>query len=160
MRLLLKALSLTCLMLMTSVSWGADCVVNATQANFGNYNTQGNGNNRSGVVTISVSCVSTLPGVETVNYTLMINGGLSGNPVQRKMDSAGNALAYNLYSDAAMTQIWGDGAGGTSVVAGSMVLNQGRGSATVTHSAYGDIPPSQNAASGNYTDMLSVTLIY
>lgn len=160
--LLRNGLNVVLLMTVTSLSWAADCTVSATSANFGDYNTMGNAHNRSGIVTIVVFCSSTvlLQGNETVNYTLMINGGLSGNPGQRGMSNTGHMLSYNLYSDAALTQVWGDGAGGTFVVTGTMMLTPGRPTASAAHTAYGIIPYGQNVASGQFSDLLSVTLIY
>lgn len=149
------------LLLAASCSWAADCTVSATSANFGDYNAMANAHNRSGISTISVFCASTVPqGNETVNYTLIINGGLGGNIQQRSLSGGAGGLAYNLYSDAALTQLWGDGAGGSTVVTGSMMLTPGRPAASATHTAYGVIPPGQNAASGPFSDILSVTLIY
>lgn len=162
MNVLMKSfLNAALMMLAMSSSWAADCTVSATAANFGDYNVMANAHNRSGVGTISVFCVSTVPqGNEMVNYTLMISGGMSGNALQRRLGNGADGLIYNLYSDAALTQIWGDGAGGSVVVTGSMMLTTGRPTASVTHTAYGVIPPGQNGASGQFSDMLSVTLIY
>lgn len=149
------------LMLLASVSWAADCTVSATSANFGNYNSMAIAHNSSGIGAITVFCSSTIQqGNETVNYTLMINGGLSRNSLQRGMSDAQHTLGYNLYTDAALTQIWGDGAGGSVVVTGSMVLTQGRPTSSATHTVYGIIPAGQNVSAGQFSDTLSVTLIY
>jgi len=63
------------------------------------------------------------------------SGGFSPRQM-KKVD----LLNYNLYRDAAMTEIWGDGTGGTLAVT---YLHPG-GNAWVYSDIYGRIPPGQN----------------
>jgi spore coat protein U-like protein len=54
-------------------------------------------------------------------------------------------LAYNLYTDASYSRIWGDGTSSTHV-------QTGIGEFIV----YGRIPAQQNVKAGLYTDMVTV----
>ena len=51
-------------------------------------------------------------------FTITIGPGLSGNQFSRTLVSAGQPLRYNLYRDAARTQVWGDGTPPSFVVTG------------------------------------------
>lgn len=53
-------------------------------------------------------------------YNVSFSAGNSGNLHGRYMlDALGEKLTYNLYLDAAHTQIWGDGSQGTAVLTGA-----------------------------------------
>ena len=59
------------------------------------------------------------------------------------MTSGGNLLSYNIYTDAARANVWGDGTGGTVTIASST----GTGAAqNVT--VYGRVPTGQTGAAG------------
>ena len=72
----------------------------------------------------------------------------------RAMLSAGHALLYQLYLDAARTIVWGTGAAGTSVYGPAAPPN---GAATAVP-IYGRIPARQDVAAGAYADSIVVTL--
>jgi spore coat protein U-like protein len=79
--------------------------------------------------------------------------------------AAGTArLGYNVFSDAARSQVWGSGTGGTVIASGAMTVGpgvgNGGGSLSVTHTIYGRIPQLQDAAPGTYSDTLLVTLTF
>ena len=76
----------------------------------------------------------------------------SGTFVNRTLRSGGNVLNYNLYPDAANSQVWGDGTGGTY----QYVVNPGNSAVSLT--VYGTIPPGQDVGVGSYTDTVSVTM--
>ncbi|MBV8601700.1 MAG: spore coat protein U domain-containing protein [Candidatus Eremiobacteraeota bacterium] len=97
---------------------------------------------------ISYQCNKTPP------IRIRISAGNSGSYAQRKMRGPASDLGYNLYLDAANTQIWGDGTGGSSVYGPVEVNND----APVTVTMYGTIPPRQSAGAGSYTDVLVVTI--
>lgn len=59
----------------------------------------------------------------------------------------GENLGYNLYSDSAGTQIWGDGSGGSQAQASANPPNS-----TVTLAIYGRIPAGQDVSAGLYPD--------
>jgi spore coat protein U-like protein len=76
----------------------------------------------------------------------------AGTYAQRQMVMGAERLNYNLYRDAARTQIWGDG------TAPSVFLNRARRNTTYT--IYGRAPAGQWVAAGNYTDTITITLLY
>jgi spore coat protein U-like protein len=67
-----------------------------------------------------------------------------------------------VYADAARTQVFGTGSGGTVVAAGSMTVGPGvgNGTRTATHTVYGRMPALQDAPPGDYFDALVLTLTY
>jgi spore coat protein U-like protein len=73
----------------------------------------------------------------------------------RSMTGGGHMLDYNLYLDAARTQVWGDGTGGTGVYRGRP---QGRQPVSVP--VYGRLMPRQGVKGGLFTDRIVVTLVY
>jgi spore coat protein U-like protein len=83
---------------------------------------------------------------------VFLSSGSSGNAGQRTLISGASTLDYNLYSDAARTQIWGD-----IFTGGSLQVAQ---SGKSTLSVYGRIPPSQNVAAGTYSDTVTVTFLF
>ncbi len=149
------------LLIVAPAARAADCTVNATPVNFGHYDPLSSASNHSGVASVTVSCRSTIPqGNERVSYSLLISSGLGGTYQPRQMLSCPDHLSYILYRDAARTQIWGDGSGGSFAVTGALAQITPGAGASASHTIYGRIPASQNATAGNYTDTLVVTLIY
>jgi spore coat protein U-like protein len=73
------------------------------------------------------------------------------------MSSGAAHLSYQLHSDSAHSQIWGDGTGGTSVVNGSYFIVLG---GTSNFTVDGVIPALQVASPGAYTDSITVTVTY
>jgi spore coat protein U-like protein len=78
-----------------------------------------------------------------------LGAGSSGDAAARRMASGAERMSYNVYSDAALTQIWNDAPG---VAIGPAF--------SVTLQLYGSIPAGQDVAVGTYTDMLTVTVNY
>jgi spore coat protein U-like protein len=74
----------------------------------------------------------------------------------RQLSTGGLTLDYNLYREAARTNVWGDGSGGTSRYT---LVGTGNND-TVVVTLYGRIPALQNASVGTYGDTLTVTLLY
>jgi spore coat protein U-like protein len=69
------------------------------------------------------------------------------------MVSGPDSLGYNLYTDAARTQVWGDFFnGGTIQVAPA--------GTPARLDVYGRIPAGQNVATGSYTDSITVTFFF
>jgi len=79
-----------------------------------------------------------------------LSAGGAGSYQPRLLRQGLRALGYNLYRDAARTQIWGDGTPGTFTVLGQP------GSRTLA--IYGRVFPGQGAAAGSYADTLVATL--
>ena len=88
------------------------------------------------------------------NLAIEIGRGLR-NTIDRAMGQRGARLEYNLYLDAARTQIWGDGSRGTS----RYYVRPPEG-LTVTVPIYGRIPPRQRVAVGAYSDRLQLIMQY
>jgi len=127
------------------------CSVSATDLDFGSYDPS-SGTALDGSSTISANCT-----VGT-GYTLSLDiGGGGGAYTQRLMDSAGtDTLGFNLFTDAARTQVWGDGSGATATVsstgAGLLTSNN--------HTVYGRIPISQDVEPESYSSTITVTVTY
>jgi spore coat protein U-like protein len=67
-----------------------------------------------------------------------------------------SVVNYNVFIDAARTQIWGDGSAGTSFYAFTNFF----GTFTYSGSAYGTVPGAQDLAPGTYNDVFTATLSY
>ena len=140
---------------------GADCEVSAIGVNFGTYD---------GLLTtptdsvgrIEVTCFYIRPGGATeVSYVLRLTPGASNNYAQRSMIRDSARLAYNLYTDASHSQVWGNGSDGSLLIRGSMKVNPGAHSpVTQVHTVYGRIPPGLDAAMGVFSDTILVTLSF
>lgn len=119
----------------------ATCNVSPVSVLFGAYDAL-NPSSLDGVGSVAVNCDS------EVAYTISLSAG-SGTFDERKMNSGGGQLTYNLYTDSSRTQVWGDGASGIS--ASGTDLN---------HPVYGRIPARQNVPAGAYADTVMVTVTY
>jgi spore coat protein U-like protein len=104
---------------------------------------------------LQVRCTSGVP------FQIALGGGGSGNVANRRMSATGapaETLAYQLYTDAAYTTIWGDGSSGTAVR--SSVGTPGPQTFTI----YGRIPDSgTNLAAAprtDYRDVVTITVTY
>ncbi len=135
------------------------CSVSAVGVNFGIYNplsaapTLANGQ-------VSATCSLIGRGAARVNVTSSYSTGSSGSYAMRTLRSGTNALNYNLYFDAAFTQIRGDGTGGSQTGSASFTLNSRTPVQSTTSVIYGRIPAGQDVVPGNYSDTIVVTIIY
>lgn len=128
----------------------AQCSVSATPVMFGAYPPF------SPVPTDSTGTVSVTCQGATQSYTVALSIGGGGAYATRSMLGPGVRMGYQLYSDVARSQVWGDGSGGSTLVAGSMR----RGGGTVSHTVYGRIPALQVLIPGTYSDTIIVTLTW
>jgi spore coat protein U-like protein len=123
-----------------------------TGVSFGNYNvfnpsaTLANG-------TLDVTCKGV--GGRGTLITIALAKGKSPT-FNRYMLNAAIHLNYNLYLDAALTTIWGDGTGGTSVFGPTPVVNN----VPVVTTIYGQIPAAQDVSGGAYSDTITATVNY
>lgn len=141
-----------------SASAAVTCSVSTVGVAFGTYNPLATAATTS-AGSITVTCTSTNNGSTTINITAAYGTGSSGTYATRTLRSGSNVLNYNLYFDAAYTQVRGDGTGGTT--AGQATLTLGRnqtGSANGT--LYGRILAGQDVAPGTYDDTIVVTVTY
>jgi spore coat protein U-like protein len=132
----------------------ADCTATSTPLNFGDYNPF-DSTPTAITATISVTCIATQ--TATISYKIALGPGGSGNFMRRILRNGGASLNYQLYTSAALDQIWGDGTGNTGQVSDSYVLSARR-SQTISYRLYGSIPPAQNVIAGSYTDPILVIL--
>ena len=110
--------------------------------------------------TITVSCSAAVVSITT--YTLALSAGASGTVGQRTLTSGRSSLAYQLYSDAARSVVWGDGTGGSTTVSGSVtvVLSGAIGSGSQVQTVYARIPAGQMATPASYSDSVLLTVTY
>ncbi len=139
---------------------GIDCSVSSSGVNFGAYDpTVATPKDAVGTLTVSCTYVGT-GGSTEAHFQVFLSPGLSGNYRQRQMASGVNRLNYNLYMDAARSQLLGDNSNSTERLEGELRVGPGVGNNTRTtaYSMYGRIPALQDAKSGSYADTIVVTL--
>ena len=130
---------------MVTATVAAACTVSATNLNFGTYMSSADDYATS---TITVTCTNTTP------YTVGIDYGVTNQPQNRYMTSAGGAaLQYLLFQDAAHTVAWGVPFYNTAY------SGTGTGAAQAL-TVYGDLYAGQYGTPGSYTDTLTVYVNY
>jgi spore coat protein U-like protein len=125
-------------------AWAVQCSISVQGVSFGSYDVFSN-QSLDSTGNIGVSCDTATP------YTLALSPG-GGTYAAREMANGAHRLNYNLYTDATRTGVWGDGAGGTSLVSGN--------GTSANHTIYGRVPAAQNAYVGGYSDTVTVTINY
>lgn len=105
--------------------------------------------------TITVRCTA------NTDYVVNLSGGTTtGNVLDREMTGAGATnVNYNLYTDVARTNVWGNGAGGTFNLGG---IGAGMGVAQQLL-VRGQLLASANVGlveAGVYTDTITATIVY
>ena len=92
-------------------------------------------------------------------FSVSIGPGTSGDQLARRLSAGGgNVLFYNLFRDAARTQVWGDGTPPTFVVTGSRTT-AGRPS-VFNYPIYGRVFANQAPEPGLYSDNLVITVLF
>jgi spore coat protein U-like protein len=111
---------------------------------------------------LTVSCSYTGGGVRDVAYVVALSSTNSSSPATRWLAAGPLRLYYNLYRNAARTEIWGNGTGGSFVVSGSLKPGPGVGNETrsETYTVYGRVPEQQDADTGDYSDTIVITLTF
>jgi spore coat protein U-like protein len=132
------------LQLISSSLWAATCVVSTSGIAFGGYDPFVNQDVDS-VANISVNCD------ETTSYAIALSTG-TGTYESRVLTSGNHQLLYNLYIDATLTTVWGDGTGDSSTVSDMQAI--------ANHVVYGRIPARQDAYVGVYSDTIVITLTF
>jgi spore coat protein U-like protein len=138
----------------------ADCLVTTTGVAFGVYDpvlttpTDSTGN-------LTVRCTHEGRSATRLTYTVELSTGSSGSYAQRQMRSGSAVLRYNLFDSATYARVWGNGTGGSGLVAGTLVVNPGHFVVNeFRHPIYGRIPAQQAVDSGSYSDTILVTLTF
>lgn len=123
-----------------------NCNISASNLNFGTAGVLKNGLSASS--SLSVQCTN------NDAYRISLNGGGSTNVAARVMQrlGGGGSVNYQLYTDLAHTQIWGDGSGGTTRVTAT-----GTGTAQAI-TVYGSVPAQTTPMPGNYSDTITATI--
>jgi len=93
------------------------------------------------------------------SFTVSMGPGLSGDQMNRTMFSgATNTLSYNIFRNAARTQIWGDGTPPTVLQSG---VRNGRGRPSwFFFRFFGRAYANQTPNSGFYDDNIVVTVLF
>lgn len=159
--MLCRALIAGPLLMAASAAHGTvTCSVSSLDLNFGGYDPF-SAIHLDGTTSVQVSC-TTNKGNETAPLiTLSLSTGLSGSYLQRQLrDGFGNSLNYNLYRDAARTQVFGDGTQGSlSFTARNVPLSK-FAPLTATINVYGRIFSGQDPKVGSYADQLIYTITF
>ncbi len=133
----------------------ANCTVSSDGVSFGNYNAL---SYRIGVTAGRVTVLCSGTQTEHVSYAVSLTR-TAARAEDHTLRSAGHALRYGLFLNAARTELWGDGTGGTSEIKDSMTLTNGHGSQD--YAIYGRMPSRQNdATEGSYLDTVVMTLVW
>jgi spore coat protein U-like protein len=127
----------------------AACTVGATDMAFPDFDGSAD---LTATSTISVTCTN------GHDYQIALDGGdAPGSTVaNRTLSNGTDSLAYNLYSDAGHTAIWGD-------TLADDVEGVGAGLTTaVDHTVYGQLlaAPNQDVTTGLYSSTITVTVTY
>lgn len=138
----------TCLVLCSALCAvpAAACTVSVGSLAFGSIDPLA-GAATDSAATIEITCPA------SAGYTISLGSG-AGTYASRRLESGSNYLAYNLYTDASRTLVWGDGTGGSLTVNGMADSNG------TVHTVYGRIPSQPTAVPGEYVDAIVVTIEY
>jgi spore coat protein U-like protein len=157
----MRALALTLLCLLAAGRASADeCTggaagtvsVTATNLDFADYDARTAGPDEN-TFTVTAACSGGSGGAVLPPLQLALSTG-DGSFTQRHMEKGADTLNYQVFINAGLTQIWGDGSGATAIV-----TNAG-GTASQNFAGYGAINPGQWVSAGNYTDNITVMVSY
>lgn len=127
-----------------SCSLWAACTLSTSGIAFGRYDPLINQNVDS-AANINVTCD------QPTAYSIALSTG-NGSYETRRMSSGLHHLLYNLYIDAALTTVWGDGTGQSAAIGDTQLV--------ANYTVYGRIPAGQNAHVGAYGDTIVITLTF
>lgn len=157
MRVLLALLACTLSSAAAAASWG--CTLGLTPPAFGVYNPFATTPDEANGL-ITATCTLLSGNAATVTVTDSFSTGSSNAYSTRTMLSGTNVLNYNLYFDAAYTQIRGNGTGGSQTGSATLNLTTSNRTQTASGTVYGRVPPQQNVAPGGYADTIVVTITF
>jgi spore coat protein U-like protein len=124
------------------------CVISLTGVQFGTYDVF------SAVPLRSTGTIVYRCGNRVRDMTIALTRGQSSTYMTRTMRRVGEPLHYNLYLDAALAVVWGDGSAGTSFYS----VRNARNNREVAITIYGSIPAQQDVSAGTYTDDVTATI--
>jgi spore coat protein U domain-containing protein, fimbrial subunit CupE1/2/3/6 len=130
----------------SQVTPAATCTISASTVNFGSQGLLGA--NVDQTVPIQVMCTKATP------YSIGLDAGIGpgATVAARKMTGAATVI-YSLYSDSALSTVWGNTIGADTVAAIASGSRQ-------NHTVYGRMLSQNAPALGTYTDMITVTVTY
>ena len=133
----------------------AVCNISATNLDFGVYDP-------FGATPLDATSTVTLNCTPNTAYSIALNSGLhsggSFSSRSMKLATGPELMDYNVYRDAAHTEIWGDGTASTFIVSGTTPVGT---PSPVNVTAYGRIPAGQNALpTGAYADTIDATVTF
>ncbi len=143
----LRCWILCAVLLLGSAASQARCLISVQGVRFGGYDES----QLVATVTsadITIDCRS--PILVTVNIGPSMTSGTISNREMRH-SSRNDRLAYNLFQDAAMHTVWGDG----TQAGGNVVRVEG----VVVQRVYAQIFPRQDVWVGDYSDSVTVTVL-
>lgn len=160
MSMILRLLVLCGLLSLSAPALALTCSFTVSNVNFGNVDTSSSANPlASATAPVSISCSRALIELTGGTVTACINigegsGGFNNSGGVRFLKNGSSTLSYNLFKNAAATNIWGS-TSGVFVSAGpkKFLLNVRAlgGSATANDTIYGRVPGGQAAVnSGAY----------
>lgn len=141
----------------TCIGLGCSCSISASALSFGTYNPLAAGD-VDATGNVSVTCGALLLGAN-ISYEVTLSAGGSGDQLGREMANGAETLQYNLYTTAARTVIWGDGAGGAGTITNSYLLTL-LFARTDNFPVYGRLPAGQNVSAGAYSDTIVATVAF
>ena len=149
------ACALACL-LPAGAARAVQCSVSAPAVNFGAYDTVNA--LTPAPVTLRLRC----RGRGRFSVSATLSAGSGSYAMRTLRSSGGGVLDYNLYTDAAHTQVAGDGSPGSVQLGPTQVsLSSRHRSQTVSYALYPYLPGSQNVVPGSYADTpIVVTVSY
>jgi spore coat protein U-like protein len=134
-----------------------NCSITATPLSFGSYDPFG-ANATSALdttSTISVACTKAASVSIGINQGSNSASGSTTDAPLRQLGSGSDLLRYDLYTDSARSQVWGD-IGGTKTQSYTSTSKN-----TVTpFNVYARVPANQDVADGTYSDQITATVLF
>lgn len=143
--------------LVTTGAWAQSCTIGTNTVAFGVYDPLALPPLDT-ASQISVSCTRN-GGFPFVIYRIDLNTGQAGAFIPRAMTNGASQLNYNLFTNAARSNIWGNGSGATDPVFGFMFIPNGQ-TRTRRHNVYGRSFAGQTVSTGSYLDTITATVTF
>lgn len=130
-----------------SASVPPNCRLDVLPLAFDSYDPLGTNGTQNADASTTMTVVCTL----NSSAAITMGGGATGSANSRKLMFGSYELQYQIFRDAARTQVWGSGADAEQVT--------GAGSRTPQRlTIYGRIPPAQEVPAGTYRDVVTATI--
>ena len=127
------------------------CNIGVNALQFGSYDSSAP--STTGTGTIITNCTNGAFATITLGQGLSPKSGSTDAAPLRQLASAdGNKLAYGLYTDMSLSNVWGN-----TAETGSGTVGTG---GEVSKTFYGEIPGSQSVPAGTYTDTVVATVTF